>query len=284
MSLEQLKKNIMRQEIMLALRQSSVFRAFCNENFDGEIKTTGQSVTFPGIGKLTAGSYTGSTITYNEPTDLSQTLIVDQAAHVAVRMTDINRIQTVPGVYPAIATEMGSSLGEYLDTALSTGIYAQAGIVTDLSSTGVDSSNIFQELQNLRAKFRLKNVNERLPLFCDPYMVNAMSNCAAYTKLNNDETFATGVVGTIAGFNIIETNALTTTGTYAGGDLVVNACAFTPNRSVALAVQKEFSIEMLRAEGTYDDLMRAMILYGWKVIRADEVAHFKVKVNVESSI
>lgn len=284
MTLEQLKPNIMRQEIMLALRQASVFRNFCNENFDGEIKTRGQSVTFPGIGKLTAASYTGATITYNEPTDLSQTLIVDQAAHVAVRMTDINRIQTVAGVYPAIATEMGASIGEYLDTALSTGIYAQAGIVTDLSSTGVDSSNIFQELLNLRAKFKLKNVNERLPLFCDPYMVNAMAACSTYVKLSNDEVFATGVVGRIAGFDIIETNALTTTGTYAGGDLVVNACAFTPNRSVALAVQKEFNIEMLRAEGTYDDLMRAMVLYGWKVLRADEVAHFKVKVNVESSI
>mgnify|MGYP000885901761 CR=1 FL=1 len=285
MTLEQFSPMLMRREIMRAREKRMVFKNFLwiPDNVE-DPRTIGQSVTLPSIGAIASSSYSDGSITYATVDDQSQTLLINKQVLCPIKVTDINRIQSVKGLYPAIAQEMGYSMANYQDSDLATGIYAGAGVTTDLSSTGVDSGNVFDALMTLKADMKVKNVNEDIPLFVDPYLSKAIASSAGFIKTNNDEIIASGQVGRMAGFIIIETNNLTTTGTYAGGDLVVNACAFTPNRSVAWVEQKGFSVEMLRDTATVSDLMRAHQIYGWKVVRADEVAHFKVKVNVETSI
>jgi len=285
MTLEQLKPALMRREIMRAREKRMVFKNFLWVPDAVEDPTSlGQSVTLPSIGALTASAHTDGSITYNEPDDQSQTLLINKQVLCPVKVNDINRIQSVKGLYPAIAEEMGYAMANYQDSDLATGIYAQAGVKVDLSSTGVDSGNIFDALMNLKAEMGLKNVNESLPLFVDPYLSKCISLSGVLTKLNNDEAFMNGAIGKVANFIIIETNNLKTTGTYSGGNLVVNACAFTPNRSVAWVEQKGFSVEQLRDVSYTADFMRSHQIYGWKVVRADEVAHFKVKVNVETNV
>lgn len=285
MTLEQFSPMLMRREIMRAREKRMVFKNFLwiPDNVE-DPRTLGQSVTLPSIGAIASSSYSDGSITYASVDDQSQTLLINKQVLCPIKVTDINRIQSVKGLYPAIAQEMGYSMANYQDSDLATGIYAGAGVTTDLSSTGVDSGNVFDALMTLKADMKVKNVNEDIPLFVDPYLSKAIASSAGFIKTNNDEIIASGQVGRMAGFIIIETNNLTTTGTYAGGNLVVNACAFTPNRSVAWVEQKGFSVEMLRDTATVSDLMRAHQIYGWKVVRADEVAHFKVKVNVETSI
>jgi len=285
MSLEQFKPLLMRRAIMRALDKQTVFRRFTwmPDNVE-DPKTIGQSVTLPSIGSLATASYTGGTITYQSVDDQSQTLLINSQILCPVAVADIDRIQCVAGTYPAIAEEMGVSMANSIDEALATGIYGQAGVSEDLSSDGIDSNNVFDALMTLRAKMKINNVSQMLPLFVDPYLAKTITQAGILTKLNNDAEYSTGVLGTSAGFMIVETNSLTKTGTYADGDLVVNACAFTPNRSVAFVAQKDFSIEMMRSQTKMEDLMRAHMIYGWKVVRADEVAHFKVKVNKETSI
>jgi hypothetical protein len=285
MTLEQFSPMLMRREIMRAREKRMVFKNFLwiPDNVE-DPRTIGQSVTLPSIGAIASSSYSDGSITYASVDDQSQTLLINKQVLCPIKVTDINRIQSVKGLYPAIAQEMGYSMANYQDSDLATGIYAGAGVTTDLSSTGVDSGNVFDALMTLKADMKVKNVNEDIPLFVDPYLSKAIASSAGFIKTNNDEIIASGQVGRMAGFIIIETNNLTTTGTYAGGNLVVNACAFTPNRSVAWVEQKGFSVEMLRDTATVSDLMRAHQIYGWKVVRADEVAHFKVKVNVETSI
>ena len=285
MTLEQFSPMLMRREIMRAREKRMVFKNFLwiPDNVE-DPRTIGQSVTLPSIGAIASSSYSDDSITYASVDDQSQTLLINKQVLCPIKVTDINRIQSVKGLYPAIAQEMGYSMANYQDSDLATGIYAGAGVKTDLSSTGVDSGNVFDALMTLKADMKVKNVNEDIPLFVDPYLSKAIASSAGFIKTNNDEIIASGQVGRMAGFIIIETNNLTTTGTYAGGNLVVNACAFTPNRSVAWVEQKGFSVEMLRDTATVSDLMRAHQIYGWKVVRADEVAHFKVKVNVETSI
>lgn len=285
MTLEQFSPMLMRREIMRAREKRMVFKNFLwiPDNVE-DPRTIGQSVTLPSIGAIASSSYSDGSITYVSVDDQSQTLLINKQVLCPIKVTDINRIQSVKGLYPAIAQEMGYSMANYQDSDLATGIYAGAGVTTDLSSTGVDSGNVFDALMTLKADMKVKNVNEDIPLFVDPYLSKAIASSAGFIKTNNDEIIASGQVGRMAGFIIIETNNLTTTGTYAGGNLVVNACAFTPNRSVAWVEQKGFSVEMLRDTATVSDLMRAHQIYGWKVVRADEVAHFKVKVNVETSI
>lgn len=285
MTLEQFSPMLMRREIMRAREKRMVFKSFLwNPDNVEDPRTIGQSVTLPSIGAVTSSAYTNGSITYASVDDQSQTLLINKQVLCPIKVTDINSIQSVKGLYPAIAQEMGYSMANYQDSDLATGIYAGAGVVSDLSSTGVDSGNVFDALMNLKAEMKLKNVNEIIPLFVDPYLSKAIALSGALTKTNNDEVYASGEIGICAGFRIIETNNLTKTGTYAGGNLVVNACAFTPNRSVAWVEQKAFQIEMLRDTATMSDLMRSHQIYGWKVVRADEVAHFKVKVNVETSI
>ena len=285
MTLEQFSPMLMRREIMRAREKRMVFKNFLwiPDNVE-DPRTIGQSVTLPSIGAIASSSYSNGSITYASVDDQSQTLLINKQVLCPIKVTDINRIQSVKGLYPAIAQEMGYSMANYQDSDLATGIYAGAGVTTDLSSTGVDSGNVFDALMTLKADMKVKNVNEDIPLFVDPYLSKAIASSAGFIKTNNDEIIASGQVGRMAGFIIIETNNLTTTGTYKGGNLVVNACAFTPNRSVAWVEQKGFSVEMLRDTATVSDLMRAHQIYGWKVVRADEVAHFKVKVNVETSI
>jgi hypothetical protein len=285
MTLEQFSPALMRREIMRAREKRMVFKNFLwiPDNVE-DPRTIGQSVTLPSIGAIASSSYSDGSITYASVDDQSQTLLINKQVLCPIKVTDINRIQSVKGLYPAIAQEMGYSMANYQDSDLATGIYAGAGVTTDLSSTGVDSGNVFDALMTLKADMKVKNVNEDIPLFVDPYLSKAIASSAGFIKTNNDEIIASGQVGRMAGFIIIETNNLTTTGTYAGGNLVVNACAFTPNRSVAWVEQKGFSVEMLRDTATVSDLMRAHQIYGWKVVRADEVAHFKVKVNIETSI
>ncbi|MDX9803625.1 MAG: hypothetical protein RBS96_06325 [Dehalococcoidales bacterium] len=285
MTLEQFSPMLMRREIMRAREKRMVFKNFLwiPDNVE-DPRTIGQSVTLPSIGAIASSSYSDGSITYASVDDQSQTLLINKQVLCPIKVTDINRIQSVKGLYPAIAQEMGYSMANYQDSDLAAGIYAGAGVTTDLSSTGVDSGNVFDALMTLKADMKVKNVNEDIPLFVDPYLSKAIASSAGFIKTNNDEIIASGQVGRMAGFIIIETNNLTTTGTYKGGNLVVNACAFTPNRSVAWVEQKGFSVEMLRDTATVSDLMRAHQIYGWKVVRADEVAHFKVKVNVETSI
>lgn len=279
---------IWNKEIMRAMEKALVFAGLCNRNFEGSIKAEGDTVVFPSIGKSTAVAYTPTSgnITYNDIDNKSQKLIIDKAYLVAHGIEDIDKIQAINGLIQAASTEMGIALADVVDQSIA-GLYADAGIFIDYSSSGVDSANIFNALTEARATMSEKSNIPKdmvIPLVVDPWTARAIANANVLIDTNNSNVITNGYIGKTAGFNIIESNNLNKTGSYTSGNLVVDCMAFTPQRSIGLAMQEEVGLEIIRSENRLKDLMRAWRLWGTKVLRANEVCRLKLKINKETTL
>lgn len=287
--------------LLLPLRASLVYgqAGVINRDYEGDIAAAGDTVHITNFADPAVRTYTknagttSSNITWDNLTDSTQALVVDQADYFAFKVDDIDKRQSQPGFVAAASTGASYGLSEkadqYLAAMMAAGAANSLPDVVGLSAAPNDTdpmtgtANFYDDvLVPMRTALARSNVPANGRFCIVPPEV--------YALLLRDERFVrtdmgqpgpvvqNGQVGKAAGFAIIESNLTPIANTNTGGSTNTgNGYTVLAGHSMATTFAQQIaSVEAVRLQDTFGDGVKGLHLYGGKVVRS----HALVKCNI----
>lgn len=245
----------------------------CWQEYEGEVKHAG-SVHILGIGNVTVADYTGA-VTYNPLTDAGQILYIDQAKYFALEFDDVERAQTIPGLWEGTRDEAVRKLAVARDSYIAKLIkettasgelmygdkkYAAASLTT--RATNFTPDHVKQAIDAGLVELKKRNFAEEAVIELTPAVANAFLNSLTQVSTDNPEYIKKGVIGFYHGHKVVESNCLVS-GTEGGKPH--DYCCIRGKKAIAFAGQLN-KVEALRLEGKFADAVRGLDVYGAKVI------------------
>lgn len=279
MSLNEFKPTIWSDLIFMEYDKSLVFAPLMNREYEGEIQGYGDKVKINEIGDVTTNTYAG-TVSYEAPKDASKFLLIDQQKYAAVTVEDIDQAQAKPKVMARITNRIGFSLAEDMDTFLA-GMAEQAGITSGLGTESVPisitSANVTTYLSLVaQGMDEANNPQGGRVAVVPPWFAQKLTLAKITKDTNNSEVLTNGYVGTYYGFDIYMSNNISHSGT-----TWYKPMFFLRNDTIAFAEQL-MKTEAMRAETAFADRLRALAVYGAKVVRPNSLAVLTCAAGAES--
>ena len=147
MALSNVIPEVWRKTVLAALRESLVFRSVANLNFKQEVWGMGDTLHVLSLGALADAEYDSSNITYTDPTDSTEDLLIDKAQYVAWKVEDNVKAKTNVAFESELLLDAGHQLADYWD-ALGMAEYENASLdsystgTTDWQFTNATAANI----------------------------------------------------------------------------------------------------------------------------------------------
>lgn len=267
-----------------------------NHDYEGEIATAGSSVNITNFADVSISTYTknSTTVSYQGLTDATQQLVVNQADYFAFQVDDVDKRQALPNFIPAVMQGAAWQLGNKLDSYVSGLMVAGVDSGNIIGSTGATNSvaltvgaegyktattngTVYGALLQLKTKLDLANVPDdgsRWAILPPQLYAYLLQDNRFVNSINAGQTMslANGQVGTVLGFNVIQSNTVPSDGT--AGDF--NLIAGHP---MAVTVAEQIvETEAVRLQTAFSDAVRGLHLYGAKVIRPTALAMMWAKL------
>ncbi len=286
MSIRNFAPTIWSSRILSRLDEELVFGQVCNRDYEGEIRSLGDTVKINEIGPVTIRSYTrGSTsdITWEFLQDAQKELKIDQAKYFAFEVEDIDKAQNTPGVAAEAQEKAMWGLRNNIDEAIAAK-YTEAGItVIGTSATSgqdIASHNVIRAFS--QAQFKLDEAN--VPpagrwMVVPPWFAGKMALAGIIRDTNNSGIISSGrIPGNFFGFNVYVSNNVS--GGTPAADNAKIMCGYTG--TISLAVQL-LEVEAVRPAKQFSDLVKGLLVYGFKVVRPSTLGVLFVDYTAESS-
>lgn len=259
--------------------KATVFAALANRDYEGEIANYGDTVKINEIGDVTVNDYSG-TVSYETVEDASKLLIIDQKKYAAVKVDDIMEAQSKPKTMGLYTQEMGIKMSEKIDEFIA-GFHTSAGITSDL---GTDSASISITSANVTDYFALINqkmdennipVQGRVAVI-PPWLFHKITLADIDKNTDNSAIITSGYRGNYLGFDLYISNSVEHTGTD-----YYKPMFFRRGDTITFAEQI-VKMEAQRLETAFGDGIRALMVYGGKVVRPNSLAVLTCKSGAEA--
>lgn len=239
----------------------------CWQEYEGEVKHA-SAVHILGIGSVTVRDYGSDPITYDNINDAGQTLIIDQAKFFALQFDDVERAQTMDGLWEGTRQEAVHQLAVARDTFIASKIKEGTNVTTAaaLSPEGVKSA-----IDAGLVALKKRNFAEDAVIELAPEAAMMFLNSLTVTSTDNPEYIKKGVIGFYHGHKVVESNNLATDDTH-------SYCAIRGKKSIAFASQLN-KVEAIRLESRVADAVRGLDVYGAKVIDNNRLQVIKVPLS-----
>jgi hypothetical protein len=249
-----------------------------NRNYEGDIARAGDTVHITSFADPSTRAYTKyNTITYDQLTDDTQTLVIGEARYWAITVDDIDKRQALPGFIDETTTGAAYNLRADADSFVADLMVAGVDAGNELGAETVDADG---EAYDLLVELRTLLTRSNTPVdgrfvIVPPELYAWLLKDDRFIRLDASGTTAglrNGVVGRAAGFDIIESNVVPET---SGGAFEVVA-----GHSIATTYADNLvKTEALRLEGYFGDGIRGLHVYGAEVIRGANLASATVTVG-----
>lgn len=235
-----------------------------NRQYEGEV-ANGNVVKVTGITSPTVQDYaSGRTLTVDALSDSTQSLAIDQMKAISFKVDDVDRVQAA-GSFEPVTADAGRALAED----------AEAYVIAQMKANGTSAGTgaittpalAFAAVVTLRqalGKAKVPAAN-RFLVVSPEFASLLLAEGSKLTSANGatDGELRNGVLGNLLGFTVIEHPLLT----------------HTSNRPAAIAyhgpsvgfVGQVDKTESGRMENAFADYVRALNVYGAKVLRATAV-------------
>lgn len=283
MSLNNLKPDLIHGQLLSRLNDSLVFAQVANTDYQGDITSYGQSVKIVQVGAVTINSYTmGSTsdITVEQLDTAAQLLQINQSKYYAFTIDHADNAQAQIKILNDGITQAAWGLRDNIDAYIAA-LYSSAGIaIGGTSSTGVDitSTNVLKYFVEADSKLSETNTpKEGRWAVLPPWLVSKLALAGVVQKTNNDETFTTGRIGRVFGFDVYESNnisALSSTDRY--------PCLFGSRGSIAMA-QQLLETSVVEPSKQFVTLAKGLLVYGAKVTRPNNLGVLYADYTAEAT-
>lgn len=249
----------------------------CNRDYEGSIKEQGDRVKIITVGTVNSYDYTkGTDINAAEtPADADQWLIIDQAKYANIGIEDLDKVQANQNLMVEYKRQMGIKLANDLDNFVF-GKYADAG--KTITNASVSTANIFSTIAEVAEYFKTIDVPEGIEKYLEvsPAIATKIILAKILRDTDNSKIIETGYLGKILGFNVYESN-----------NIVKNSSAYEclARTKVSFAFAEQLTkTEAYRPEKRFSDAVKALQVWGGKVIRPKEFVRVTLTPAAESTI
>jgi N4-gp56 family major capsid protein len=274
LALTQVQASIWSAKLLMALQKNLVFGqdAVTNKFYQQEISADGKEVHIHSLANITVVNYTKYTaLTPEQLTDSRQTMPIDQQKAFIADIDDIDEIQSNPDVVQQFMDQAGYQLVEAADGYIA-GLFAGATALGTVETS--TAANLYARLLKASTLLTKNNVPREgrfvvlSPEFEELLLLSSQYQTAATESILN------GAVGRIAGFDVLVSNNVVTSGTSPTQRhrvLAGHPMAWT----FASQIQK---IESVRRHDRFVDTVKGLYTYGAKVIRPEALVDVAVQI------
>lgn len=287
---------------LVNLNKRHVHADVMNRDYEGEIKSVGDTVKISSIGRVTVKAYTrnagmggtGASPTIAEidrPEILqgsSLFLTVSESDYFNFAIDDADAYQQKPKLMDKAMKEsayaMANDVDLFCNSVLQTGVSGTTDgtgnrLVAATIGTGAGDDDAYEALVDLSTKLRESDVTGEMWAIVPPWFVGMLQKDVRFTNYGtgpNRETLLNGKIGRAAGFEIKESNNLSgaTSGTLAVAGGVYTVLAGV--KDAATFAEQLNKIEAFRPEGGFTDAVKGLHMYGAKVTRPYALASIAI--------
>lgn len=263
-------------QLLNSLKASLIYgqTGVINRNYEGEISGFGDTVKINTIGTVTVGDYTKND-DMSAPQDLSgtqTTLTINQSKYFNFQIDDVDKAQTNPKLMSQAMIESAYALrntaDQFIASTMVAGVKTGNTIGSDGTPETVTAENAIDLLVDLGTILDEANVPEDGRWVILPPWYHAMiekSPKFQYTSENMSSVVRNGVVGRIAGFDVMKSNNVPNTAKEKYKILAGHGIATTYAEQIN-------DVEAYRPEKRFADAVKGLHLYGAKVVRPEALA------------
>src|SRR5690554_4559819 len=238
-----------------------------NHQYEGELRS-GNTVKVTAITSPSIQNYaTSRTLTIDALSDTTQSLVINKEDAISFKVDDVDRVQSA-GSFEPVTRDAAKALAENAELNLLADLKANG---TSAGTTAITTAALaYAAVQKIRTgmvKAKVPSSDRYLavsPEFAE-LLLGEASKLTSFSPVD-DEAVRNGVIGRLLGFTVIEHPLLTHTSNRP-------AAIGYHGPSVAFVGQIE-KVEAGRMELAFADYVRALNVYGSKVLRATSVQTF----------
>jgi len=284
------------------LNKRHVHADVMNRDYEGEIKSAGDTVKISSIGRITVKAYTrnaGLGGTAASPTiagidrpevleGSSLFLTISEGDYFNFGIDNVDEAQQQPKLMSKAMKEaayaMANDVDLFCNSVLQTGVAGTAdgnGNRLDARTlgTGAGDADAYETLVDLGVKLREADVYGDYWAIVPPWFVGLLQKDVRFTNYGtsaNRATLLNGDIGRAASFDIKESNNLSgaTSGTLAVANGVYTILAGV--KDAATFAEQTDKIEAFKPEDGFNDAVKGLHLYGAKVTRPYALASVAV--------
>jgi len=280
MAYDNFKPTMWADSILENLDNAHVFGALANKEYEGTISGAGSSVKISEVGNVSVTAYAG-TVNYEELDDASKELLIDKKAYAAVSIDDVDNVQSKPKLLSKLSERMAYGMANYIDADIAS-LYSSAGITvtgTTGSPTNVTSATTISLFSGAGRELDEANApQEGRVAVIPPWLKEKMILAKIIRDTDNSATVTNGFVGRFLGFDVYVSNNVSHSGTTWYAPMF-----FIRDMTIGFVSQLN-KVEALRAESSFEDKMRALTIYGRKVLYPATLAVAYVASAAETAI
>lgn len=276
MAITNFQQTIWSKSILEALKTITSLRNHCDFKYEKDSKNA-KEVKILNVVRPTIRTYVpGTALTLEAGTDASQLLQLNQYRYFDFEVEDIDKAQSVPGLMEALTKEAARGLAEEGDKYVASLIEAAVESATPIGQSGsVISLTKANAVESMEAGFAYlygKNVkvNDEFYLELAPAVFTKYREALTELSTNNPEMLKRGAVGKINNAYVCIENLLPTGKTGTGSVDNVYYNVLRTSKAIAFAEQID-KVEAFRPHDAFQDAVKALYVFGAKIVRPDEI-------------
>lgn len=294
-------------KLQVKFYKSTVLGEITNNDWEGEIKGSGDKVYIRSIPTITISNYSkGMSLANQVPTSTPTELLIDKGKYFSVVLDDVDKVQADVALMDMFTDDAAQQMKIAIDGDVLGGVYADAatgnkganaGVISggiNLGATGaprqITSSTALDMILDMGLCLDEQNVPETGRWIVVPAWMASLIKRSdlkqAYLTGDSVTPLRNGKLGLIDRFTVYVSNNLSTTadlgsdaasgGTGTAADSTAwNIMAGTRD-AISFASQIT-NVETLRSQSTFGNIMRGLNVYGYKVTKPEALVHGYIK-------
>lgn len=256
------------------LEKAHVFIENCNREYEGKVKSKGDSVKILNVGSPTITRTTDKNIVLTDPEtveDSSITMNINQIAYYNYKIDDIDKRQAAGNVVEALQKETSEKLSDEMDRFVADMSKDKAAKLYTASNapTQITKDNILQTLDGTLQRLYENNVSpkSKITITVPPWFYFVLKQ--AYVKLDTDnsEMLKNGRVGMYGSLIVKMSNNVAQ---YQANGKLCSMIQVKTDRAIAF-VHPMTHCEAYRPEKGFSDAVKGFVLFDGKIVRPKEM-------------
>lgn len=267
MSVKNFIPQIWSARLLNHLDKNFVYADVVNKDYEGEIKSFGDTVKINQIGDVTISDYTGTLTAAEELTSTQLLLTIDKKKSFNFKVDDIDAVQANVKLLDKGMERAGIAVQDVIDKDIAS-LVIQAGIKVGNGTTPIalDVANAYDTIVDLAIKLDENNVpRANRFIILPPFVLGLLAKDPRFT--NNYKVLENGVVegGNISGFELRMSNNVPVT---------TNKYSIMAGSEIAISYAGQITeIEGYRPEDSFSDAVKGLFVYGTKVVQPSALVH-----------
>ena len=278
MSYNNYKPQIWSNEVMTQLERKCVFAGLTNRQYEGNVKSAGDSVRILGVARPTISQTTDTNFTLEAPEEVptsATVLNINQIRTFNYMVGDIDQQQAKGNLKPVLSGETTNALAEEIDSYIAGMALTKEAKMMNASALKIETSNILTELDKAWQYLVENNVptSEPINVVMSPRFWVLLKQKIMDLDTDNSKLIKTGQMAKYSNMNLIMSNAVATT----NSDTVDNIMIMS-EKAIAY-VNPLTKTEAYRPESKMADAIKGFTLFDAKIVRPKELIVMNVKYS-----